>query len=233
MKPFATLALTLAATTLLSGCGAIYRNAERTNNSLYEGTQKTRARLASYIYDDSTEPVPPQPHPLRYCYDVRSDVVCYDQLKPQLDTQRVGTNVAEASTNEFEVTQLYDAGSQRSNGTMVGGPTDNMSVFFNPAQPNQNNLRFNGGGVGQGATFVPSAPDIRGIDDPVSNAPTQQRPFGFSQPPSFNRAAEDDAADMMYDEDSGGPATMNTQGPPPTKPPAGFEGAPSPLIQNF
>jgi uncharacterized protein YceK len=232
MKSFVPLALALAATTLLSGCGAMHTKIERANNAVYEGSQKTRAKIAKYIYDDSQVPVPP-PHPVRYCYDVRADVVCYDQPTPQLSTQRVGTGVEDASSGEFEVSQLYNAGSQRSNGSMVGAPTSNLDVFFNPAQPNQNNLRFNSGaGVSQGNTFVPPAPAIRGVEDPVSNVPTQQKPFGFSQAsPSRNRSPAAPTATMGGDG-SGGPATMNTQGPPPTKPPAGF-GAPSPLIQNY
>lgn len=226
-----TLALCLAATTLLTGCNALHRNIERANDDLYNGGKKTRAKLASYIYEEEAPPVQPAPPPQRYCYDVRSDIVCYDQPRPPLRTQRVGTSEAEVAPDvEYEISQMFNPATRPSGGGIVSNPNQNLGNFFNPARPDMNNdLRFNNAAGRTNGAFVPEAPPVRGVNDPVSNAPNKKDTFGFSQQGKVKSGSAPAPVSTM----DGGPATMNTQGPPPSRPPKGFEGAPSPLIETF
>lgn len=226
-----SLVLCLAAATFLTGCNAMHRNLERANDDLYNGGKKTRAKLASYIFEEEAPPTQPAPPPQRYCYDVRADIVCYDQPKGQLKTQRVGTGEAElAPDEEFEVSQMFNPAGRPTSGGMVTNPNQNLGNFFNPARPDMNNdLRFNNAAGRPNGAFIPEAPSIRGVEDPVANVPSQKKPFGFAQP---GQASSSSSAAPVGNTD-GGPATMNTQGPPPTRPLKGFEGAPSPLIQAY
>jgi hypothetical protein len=230
-----SIAFCLLAATTLAGCGAMQRNIERTNNSLYEGSKKTRSKIAGYIFDKSEEPAVPAPHAPRYCYDVRSDVVCYDQPRPMLRTQRVGTGevdeVPMASPDEYEISQLMGNGPM--NGSVNADPNRNLGQFFNPARPNNSgsiNGQFGGATSNQTpSAFVPEAPSIRGIDDPVGGVASQSHTTGFASSASRPRQGQTSVSTAAS---RGGPPTMNTAGPEPTTPPPGFE-APQPLINAF
>ncbi|MBY0355211.1 MAG: hypothetical protein K2Q12_05720 [Rickettsiales bacterium] len=218
----------LISATLLTGCGAIHRDISKANNYLYEGSQKTRAKLAGYIYDDSQEPLPPPPSPMRYCYDLRSDVVCYDQPKTGLSAQRMGTGVALISDEEMQLSQVYNQNGVPSQGGIGADPNRNIGTFFNPAAPNANQaLRNNNVAERSGTSFVPAPPTIRGVNDPVSNAPSRKDTSGFVQ--NSSKTQTDKKTDVFTGSSDDSP-TMNTQGPAPTKPPSWFEDAPTPLM---
>jgi hypothetical protein len=235
MTRLPTLIAGLTAATLLSGCSAVHQNIERVNNSLYEGSQKTRAKIAGYIYEETAEPVIPPPHPQSYCYNVRSDIVCYDRPKPALVTQRVGTGEVEVSyaplSEEFEVSQMYNNATGTSRDSVRVDVNKNLGKFFNPANPGNTgdtSLRFGSALNPPTRNFIPEAPIVRGVNDPVSVTPGRGKTTGFApQPPARTSSANARVPDMGK-----GSSTMNTPGPEPTRPLPGFE-APSPLINTF
>lgn len=237
MTRLPTLIACLTAATLLGGCGAMKRNIERANNSLYEGSQKTRAKLAGYIYEEMEEPVMPPPHPQTYCYDLRSDVVCYDRPKPALVEQRVGTGEAAASveplSEEFEVSQMYNNATGTSRDSVRVDVNKNIGKFFNPANPGNTgdttSSRFGQALNPSTRAFVPEAPMVRGVDDPVSAATGQGKTNGFASSPAARTSSSSNTGSVKM---GSGSSTMNAPGPQPTKPMPGFE-APSPLINSF
>ena len=81
----------VAATALLLSLAACNKAVEGAN---------ARGQIATQMFDDATRswgelftyrpPVPPQSPQTRYCYQMQSDVVCYDSVQPQLTSKLVG-----------------------------------------------------------------------------------------------------------------------------------------------
>ena len=86
-----TLCQKLAVTALCLGLSAC--------NQMVEGAN-TRGQIATQMFDDATRswgelftyrPPAPTPGPqTRYCYQMQSDVVCYDAVQPQLTSKLIG-----------------------------------------------------------------------------------------------------------------------------------------------
>lgn len=233
-RPFGTCVSLMIVAGVLSGCSSMHRDVSTINDAMYKSSAKTRSKWAGYLFNDNEQPVAPPPSPHRYCYDVRADVVCYDQPKASIVTQRVGTGVLEEDTvieaspqEEWEVSQVYNVDTSQGQAGVMADPNRNIGQFFNPAKPNASPtqaLRFNDVANRPSGAFIPEAPPIRGVGDPVSNTPSKRDTSGFVQA-SPSKAKKTNASSF----NGSGPSTMNTEGPLPTKPLEGFE-APSPLM---
>lgn len=95
MKTFSNSAhilYALASLLVLSGCDTMEHNASRAGQSVRESYDNTRYRIANYIYsrDDATQsqPIPPLP-PSSFCYQLLTDIVCYDRPHPNLHMQLI------------------------------------------------------------------------------------------------------------------------------------------------
>jgi hypothetical protein len=79
----------------MTGCDNFQRNAARTGKDIDNSLDATRYKISRYIYEETPNTVeqdyiPPQ-RP-RFCYDMISDIVCYDRPQPQLHLNLVAAH---------------------------------------------------------------------------------------------------------------------------------------------
>lgn len=88
MRNVAIAVLVLA----LAACDAAEDGARTVGSGLKQNYDTTRKHLSQWIYRWSgDEATPPPPHLLAnaYCYNVRADILCYEQPQTQLGTRLV------------------------------------------------------------------------------------------------------------------------------------------------
>jgi hypothetical protein len=75
----------------LTACDAIHDNVNRANQTIYNESNETRLRLASYIQPKKQDALRmPPPLPEAFCYDVVADIVCYTTPQQHMRNKRLG-----------------------------------------------------------------------------------------------------------------------------------------------
>jgi hypothetical protein len=76
-------------------CDATMQNGSRLGNNIKDGFDKTRYKISRYIHAETpvaAEPLNVTPPPPVFCYNVRSDILCYDRPKPEMHLNLVGVH---------------------------------------------------------------------------------------------------------------------------------------------
>lgn len=76
-------------------CDATMENGSRIGNNIKNSFDKTRYKISRYIHKETPPPQQQpyvEPPPATFCYDVVSDIMCFDRPKPEMHLNLVAVH---------------------------------------------------------------------------------------------------------------------------------------------